>query len=67
MIKWIKKKLLKWFINDIKKEIPAVKANLIDFIVENKERGKDELLDFCKKKLKKALEEFIENNLDKED
>ena len=67
MFKWIKKKVLKSIINDIKKDLPAAKQALIDFIVEQKGKHKDELLEFCKKKLKESLEEFIKNNLDKED
>ena len=66
-ISWFKKKILKSIINDIKKELPTAKSALIDFVVEKKGKCKDELLDFCKKKLKEALEEYIENNLDKED
>ena len=67
IIGWIKKKLLKSVIKDIKKDLPATKQAFIDFIVEQKEKHEDELLDFCKKKLKEALEEFIKNNLDKAD
>lgn len=48
MLKWIKKKLLKWLINDIKNEIPELKVT----ILEEFEEHKDELLDFVEKKLK---------------
>ena len=66
MFKWIKKKILKSIINDIKKDLPQFKQNFIDFILEQKERHGDELLDFCKEKLKESFEEIIKNNIHKE-
>ena len=54
LIKWIKKKVLKSIINDLKKE--ALKLL---------EVYKDELLEFCKKKLKDAIEEFINYKFNK--
>ena len=67
MFNWVKKKILKSVINDIKKDLPQFKQTFIDFIVEQKERHGYELLDFCKKKLKEALEEYIKNYRDKKD
>ena len=55
LIKWIKKKVLKWIINDLKKEMPHLKEEALALL----EVYKDELLEFCKKKLKDAIEEFI--------
>ena len=41
LIKWIKKKILKSIINDIKKQIPELKDTFLDYLEEHK----DELLD----------------------
>lgn len=65
MIKWIKKKILKSVIKDIKKELTQFQKTWLNFILEKK-GNEDELLDFCKKKLKEALEEYIKNYRDKE-
>lgn len=61
LIKWIKKKILKSIINDIKKEMPQLKQEALKLL----EVYKDELLEFCKKKLKDAIEEFIKNHYNK--
>ena len=61
LIKWIKKKVLKSIINDIKKQIPELKDTALDYLEEHK----DELLEFCKKKLKDAIEEFINDKFNK--
>lgn len=61
LIKWIKKKLLKSIINDIKKEMPQLKEEALKLL----EVYKDELLEFCKKKLKGAIEEFVNYKLKK--
>ena len=61
LIKWIKKKVLKSIINDIKKQIPELKDTALDYLEEHK----DELLEFCKKKLKDAIEEFINYKFNK--
>ena len=47
IIKWIKKKILKSIINDLKKEMPHLKEEALKLL----EVYKDELLEFCKKKL----------------
>ena len=41
LIKWIKKKVLKSIVNDIKKQIPELKDMALDYLEEHK----DELLD----------------------
>ena len=61
LIKWIKKKVLKSIINDIKKEMPHLKEEALNLL----EVYKDELLEFCKKKLKDAIEEFINYKFNK--
>lgn len=61
IIKWIKKKILKSIINDIKKEMPYLKEEALKLL----EVYKDELFEFCKKKLKDAIEEFVNNKFNK--
>ena len=61
LIKWIKKKVLKLIINDLKKEMPHLKEAVLKLL----EVDKDELLEFCKKKLKDAIEEFINYKFNK--
>lgn len=61
MIKWIKKKLLKSIINDIKKEIPEIKNTALEKVEEHK----DELLDFIKEKLKQAVKDFVASKVNR--
>ena len=61
MIKWIKKKILKSIINDIKKEIPEIKETALDYLEEHK----DELLDFIKEKLKQAIKDFVATKINR--
>lgn len=61
IIKWIKKKILKSIINDFKKEMPHLKEEALKLL----EVYKDELFEFCKKKLKDAIEEFVNNKFNK--
>ena len=61
IIKWIKKKILKSTINDIKKEMSHLKEEALKLL----EVYDDELFEFCKKKLKDAIEEFINNKYNK--
>ena len=61
LIKWIKKKILKSIINDLKKEMPHLKEEALKLL----EVYKDELFEFCKKKLKDAIEEFVNNKYNK--
>ena len=61
IIKWIKKKILKSIINDLKKEMPYLKEEALKLL----EVYKDELFEFCKKKLKAAIEDFVNNKFNK--
>ena len=61
IIKWIKKKILKSIINDFKKEMPHLKEEALKLL----EVYDDELFEFCKKKLKDAIEEFVNNKYNK--
>lgn len=61
MFKWIKRKILKSIINDIKKEMPHLKDEVLKLL----EVYTDELLEFCKKKLKDAIEEFVNYKFNK--
>ena len=61
IIKWIKKKILKSTINDFKKEMPHLKEEALKLL----EVYDDELFEFCKKKLKDAIEEFVNNKYNK--
>lgn len=60
LIKWIKKKIFQSIINDLIKEMPIIKQNLLKLLEEKK----NELFQFCKAKLKEAIEEFVKNHLD---
>ena len=55
IIKWIKKKVLKSIINDLKKEIPELKVT----ILEELEEHKDELLDKLQEVIKQAIKDFV--------
>lgn len=64
LIKWIKnlkqcfkKHLLNMVINDVKKDMPHLKDEALKLL----EVYRNELWEFCKKKLKEAIEEFIRN------
>ena len=61
IVKWIKKKILKSIINDFKKEMPHLKEEALNLL----EVYDDELFEFCKKKLKDAIEEFVNNKYNK--
>ena len=61
IIKWIKKKILKSIINDIKKEMSHLKEEALNLL----EVYDDELFEFCEKKLKDAIEEFVNNKYNK--
>ena len=57
LIKWIKKKVLKLIVDDLVEQLPSVKVTILNYLEEHK----DELLEFCKKKLKEAIVEFIKS------
>lgn len=61
MLKWIKKKILKSIINDIKKSIPEVK----DVALEYWEDNKDELLNKCKEVIKQAIKDFVASKVNR--
>ena len=55
LIKWIKKKVLKSIVNDLKNEIPELRIT----ILEEFEEHKDELLDKVQEIIKKAIKDFV--------
>ena len=59
LIKWIKKKVLKSIVNDIKKQIPELKYTVLDYL----EEYKDELLDKCKEVIKQAIKDFVASKI----
>lgn len=61
ILNWIKKKILKSIINDIKNEIPELKVT----ILEEFEEHKDELLDKCKAKLKETIKNFVASKINR--
>lgn len=61
MFQWIKRKILKSVINDIKKDMPHLKEEALKVL----EVFSNELLEFCKKKLKDAIEEFVNYKFNK--
>ena len=61
MFGWVKKKILKSIINDVKKEIPELKTAALEYLEEHR----DELLCKCKEAIKNAIKEFVKDNFDK--
>ena len=61
LIKWIKKKVLKSIVNDIKKQIPELKDMALDYLEEHK----DELLDKCKEVIKQAIKDFVASKVNR--
>lgn len=61
MFKWIKKKILKSIIEDIKKEIPEIKETLL----EEFEEHKDELLNKCKEVIKQTIKDFVASKINR--
>ena len=61
IIKWIKKKVLKSIVNDIKKEIPELKNTALEYLEEHK----DELLQFIKEKLTQAIKDFVASKVNR--
>ena len=61
LIKWIKKKVLKSIINDIKKQIPELKNTAL----EKFEEHKDELLIKCKEVIKDAIKNFVASKINR--
>lgn len=61
MIKWIRNKILKSIIKDIKKEIPELKNTALEYLEEHK----DELLIKCKEVIKQALKDFVASKVNR--
>ena len=61
IIKWIKKKVLKSIVNDIKKQIPELKDTALDYLEEHK----DELLIKCKEVIKQVIKDFVASKINR--
>ena len=61
LIKWIKKKVLKSIINDIKKEMPHLKEEALKLL----EVYKDELLDKLQEVIKDTIKNFVASKIDR--
>ena len=61
LIKWIKKKVLKLIINDIKKQIPELKDTALDYLEEHK----DELLDKLQEVIKDTIKNFVASKINR--
>lgn len=61
MFKWIKKRVLKSIINDIKKEIPELKNTALEYLEEHK----DELLDKLQEVIKQAIKDFVSSKVNR--
>ena len=61
LIKWIKKKILKSIVNDIKKQIPELKNTALDYLEEHK----DELLDKLQEVIKDTIKNFVASKINR--
>ena len=61
IIKWIKKKILKSIINDIKKQIPELKETALDYLEEHK----DELLAKLQEVIKDTIKNFVASKINR--
>lgn len=61
LIKWIKKKVLKSIINDLKKQIPELKDTALDYLEEHK----DELLDKLQEVIKDTIKNFVASKINR--
>ena len=59
MFRWIKKRILKSIINDIKKQIPELKNTALEYLEEHK----DELLDKLQEVIKQAIKDFVASKI----
>ena len=59
LIKWIKKKVLKSIVNDIKKQIPELKDTALNYLEEHK----DELLDKLQEVIKQTIKDFVASKI----
>ena len=61
MFGWIKKRILKSIINDIKKQIPELKNTALEYLEEHK----DELLDKLEEVIKQAIKDFVASKINR--
>lgn len=61
MFGWIKKKILKSIINDIKKEIPELKNIALEYLEEHK----DELYNKLQEVIKQAIKDFVASKINR--
>ena len=61
IIKWIKKKVLKSIVNDIKKQIPELKVTILAELEEHK----DELLDKLQEVIKDTIKNFVASKINR--
>ena len=61
MFGWIKKRILKSIINDIKKQIPELKNTALEYLEEHK----DELLDKLQEVIKQAIKDFVASKINR--
>lgn len=61
MFGWIKKRVLKSIINDIKKQIPELKNTALECLEEHK----DELLDKLQEVIKQAIKDFVASKINR--
>ena len=59
LIKWIKKKILKSIINDLKRDMPELKVKALDYLEEHK----DELLDKVQEVIKQTIKGFVASRI----
>ena len=61
LIKWIKKKILKSIINDLKRDMPELKVKALDYLEEHK----DELLDKLQEVIKQTIKDFVASKINR--
>ena len=61
IIKWIKKRILKSIINDLKNEIPELKVT----VLEELEEHKDELLGKLQEVIKDTIKNFVASKINR--
>ena len=61
IVKWIKKKVLKSIVNDIKRQIPELKDTALNYLEEHK----DELLDKLQEVIKQAIKDFVASKINR--
>lgn len=61
MFGWIKKRVLKSIINDIKKEIPELKNTPLEYLEEHK----DEFIGKVKESIKQTIKDFVASKVNR--